>query len=327
MAYLKLIRPLNLLMIVLTLLLFRFAFVDNSSYILFHFTPKLDNTAFFFLLLSILFTAAGGYVINDIFDAEIDAVNRPDRLLIDREVDSLAAYNYYKVLVAAGVVSTLILAFLTKNLRLAMVPVLITVALNFYAQYFKKQLLAGNFVVAVCSAFVILLPGLYESEKADDLMSPDQNHIESGIFVAALFYAAFAFLSTMLRELLKDVEDRDGDEQYGCRTVPIAWGLKGAKLFATALVLLIAAIWVSVALFFPALKIPYANWVIWGVYVAPLGLLLALIWRSATAVQFRRLSTWTKVYMLAGILSMAYFFNGTGPYLFLQYLNFLKKLG
>lgn len=326
MAYLKLIRPLNLLMIALTLVLFRLAFVTNRSFILFQFSPKLDTAEFVLLALAVLLTAAAGYVINDIFDSEIDLVNRPQRVLIDREIDSLAAYNYYKILVGASLLCTVVLAFMTKNLRLATVPILISVALNFYAQYFKKQLLTGNFVVAVCSAFVVFLPGLYESEKVDGLVSANQNDIESGVFVAALFYSLFAFLTTMLRELLKDAEDREGDAQFGCRTVPVVWGTKGVRWLASVLVLVIAAIWVSVAFFFPSLKIAYVSWFVWGLYVAPLPVFLLMLVRADTKVQFGRLSTFTKLYMLAGILSMIYFFNGTGPYLFLQYANYLKKL-
>ncbi len=326
MVYLKLIRPLNLLMIFLTMTLFRYAIVDNPFYGLFDVKPNLDAVEFVLLVLTTVLVAAGGYVINDIFDSDIDRVNRPGKVLIENEIDTLKAYNFYKLLAILSVLTTIALAWMTQNVRLSTVPILILVALNFYAQYFKKQLLVGNLVVALCSAFVVFLPGLYESEKSK-MPSLARNEIESGIFLAASFYAVFAFLTSFLREVIKDMEDVKGDDQYGCRTVPIVWGLKGARIVCLIPSLIILLIWTSVAAFFPAMYMQKVGGVVVILYVIPMLIFIFLLFRAANESHFRQLSKFIKGYMLLGILSMIYLYFITGPYLlFVHYANYLKKI-
>ena len=167
MNYLKLIRPVNLLIIIATMYLFRTCIVAASPYRTFYISHVMTDIQFLLLVLATLFIAAGGYVINDIFDVDIDTINRPEKVLIGNSIAETQAYTFYKILCGLGIICTIILAFLTKNFRLSTLPIIIMVILNFYAHTFKKQLIAGNLMIALCTSFTILLIALFESTSSE----------------------------------------------------------------------------------------------------------------------------------------------------------------
>jgi 4-hydroxybenzoate polyprenyltransferase len=326
MNYLKVIRPLNLCIIAATIFLLRLFKVTASPYKLFYVEPGLSGSQFLVPLLASLFIAAGGYVINDIYDIEIDAINRPKKVVIGYELSESNAYNLYKLLCGTGVALTLALAFMTKNYRLSTLPLIIMVILNFYAHTFKKQLIVGNAMIALCTAFTIVLIALFESADSGRQMSPNESYIRSGIAIAGVVYSLFAFLATFLREIIKDVEDMEGDDHYGARTIPIVYGIKGAKIASFVISLLLLLMSCSFVLFFPGMHLkPLAIAVAAGL-VLPLLIILLLIILAKQHFQFHRISSFLKAFMCLGIASMLYFENGTGPYIFVQYVNFLKKL-
>ena len=325
MNYIKLIRPLNLLIIVFTMYLFRYCLVDASPYHLFYIEHVLTNMQFFLLVLATLFIAAGGYVINDIFDVDIDQVNHPDKTIIGNGISEDTAYSVYKILCVAGIICTLVLAFMTKNYRLSLFPVIVMVMLNFYAHTFKKQLIVGNFVIALCSGFTILLIALFESGGNEEVTA-NESYVRSGIAIAAIVYGSFAFLTTFLREIIKDVEDMNGDEQYACRTIPIVFGVKGAKAVSIVIAVLLLLLLVSFMWFFPSLKIKNVSYFIGFGLILPLLGIISFIFRANSISHFHFVSNLIKVFMCLGIASMLYFRTGIGPYIFVQYANFLHKL-
>lgn len=325
MPYLKIIRPLNLLMIVLTMYLFRICIVAASPYKIFYVEPTMSAVAYCFLILSTVFIAAGGYVINDIFDVEIDTVNRPAKVIIGKEMSETAAYNYYKILCTLGVLSTFVIALLTRNFRLSVLPLIIMVVLNFYAHTFKKQFFVGNFMIALSTAFVILLPMMFEigsKDKDNDM----QLQVLSGIAIAGIVYGLFAFLSTFLRELVKDMEDVKGDEQSGCKTIPIVLGIKGAKVVAAAFIVLLLIQLTLFVWFFPTIQVKYAAYFIGFGLVLPLIGITVFLMLAKTSKQFHIASNLIKIFMVLGIASMLYFKSGIGPYIFMQFANFLEKI-
>ena len=247
MNYIKLIRPLNLIIIIVTMYMFRYTLVAAAPYRTFYITNVLSEIQFLFLVLATVFIAAGGYVINDIFDVDIDIVNRPTKVLIGDKISETQAYNLYKILCVLGILFTLILAYTTRNFRLSTLPIIIMVILNFYAHTFKKQLIVGNFMISLCASFTILLIGLFESSSSQG--SSNDFYIRSGIAIAAVMYSLFAFLTTFLREIIKDMEDQKGDELYGARTIPIVFGAKGAKIFAYAICFILLGLFTSLIWF------------------------------------------------------------------------------
>jgi 4-hydroxybenzoate polyprenyltransferase len=326
MNYLKLIRPLNLLIIAATMYLFRLCIVVASPYKLFYIQHVLSDIEFLLLVLSTLFIAAGGYVINDIFDADMDALNRPRRVLVGYRVSESGAYNLYKFLCVAGIACTLALAVMTKNYRLSTLPVIIMVILNFYAHTFKKQLVVGNFMISLCTCFTILLIALFETGDVSRELTPNESYVRSGIALAAVVYSLFAFLTTFLREMVKDVEDMKGDEQHGCRTIPIIYGFKGVRITSLVIGLIILFMLASFVWFFPNIHLRKLSFFIGFGLILPLLAIIFLIFKSKTPLQFHFISNLIKVFMCLGIATMLYFRTGIGPYIFVQYVNFLKKL-
>ncbi|HOU47417.1 MAG TPA: geranylgeranylglycerol-phosphate geranylgeranyltransferase [Chitinophagales bacterium] len=325
MHYLKLIRPLNLLMIVFTMVLFRVCIIAASPYKIFYIQPEVSTIAYLFMVLATVLIAAGGYVVNDIYDIEIDAVNRPEKQIIGKHISETEAYNFYKILCVLGVLCTLVLAFLTRNLRLSMLPLIIMLILNFYAHTFKKQFFVGNFMIALSTGFVVLLPTLFEiGGKVDD--SDMQLEIQSGIAIAGIVYGLFAFLSTFLRELVKDMEDVNGDIQGNCKTIPIVLGINSAKgiaIFITIILFIQLALFVW---FFPSIQVKYVAYIIAFGLLLPLLLISIFIVVAKSAKQYYYASNLIKLFMLLGISTMLYFKGGIGPYIFMQFANFIEKL-
>lgn len=324
--YIKIIRPINLLFILLILILFRYAFVVPKFYEVYDFIPALNTFEYILLILITLLTAASGYVINDIYDSDIDTINKPNKVIIEKTISVDNAYNFYKLLCLVATILTITLAVLSKNLKLATLPIIILVALNFYAQYFKKQFFIGNFIIAIFAAFVLLLPALYESSTFND----DQiiTQIQSGIFAAGLCYAIFAFLTTLLREIVKDMQDIEGDLQYGCKSVPIKLGIIKTKIINTFIILITIIYCISFALYFQNIKINYVVKFVYILLISPLVILLIINWWAKSKKQYAIYSNAIKIYMLIGICTMFYFIytSGTGSYIFVQYLSFLNNI-
>jgi 4-hydroxybenzoate polyprenyltransferase len=325
MNYLKLIRPVNLIMIALTMYLFRITMVTASPYKLFYIQHVLSELQFFLLVLSTVLVAAGGYVVNDIFDEEIDLVNRPGKVIVGQSISSTAAYTYYKILCAGAITAVIVLAVLTGNYRLSAIPVVVMVVLNFYAHTFKRQYFTGNFFVSLSAAFTILIIALFENSPADGL-TDNETYVRSGIAIAALMYGGFAFLTTFLREIIKDIEDLHGDAQYGCSTIPVKSGISGAKIAAYICCSLLFVVLLSLMLFFPNVELKRVAVFIAVWLVLPLLLICFLIAKAKKTGDFHFISSLVKLYMLMGILTMLGFRSGNGPYLFVQYVNYLKKL-
>lgn len=304
--------------------LFRYCIVAAAPYKTFYITNVLNEIQFLFLVLATVFIAAGGYVINDIFDVEIDTVNKPSKVLIGNKIDENQAYNLYKILCILGILCTLILAFMTKNFRLSTLPIIIMVILNFYAHTFKKQLIVGNFMIALCTGFTILLIGLFESSSNEG--TTNDWYIRSGIAIAAVVYSLFAFLTTFLREIIKDIEDQIGDEQYGARTIPIVFGIKGAKIAALIICFLLLVFLISFIWFFPSINIKNVSLFMAFGLVLPLFAIILLIILAKNTNNYHFVSNLIKFFMCIGIATMLYFTSGIGPYIFVQYVNFIQKL-
>jgi 4-hydroxybenzoate polyprenyltransferase len=135
--------------------------------------------------------------------------------------------------------------------------------------------------------------------------SPDQAAIR--LFRLTMLYAAFAFVISLIREVLKDMEDRMGDQQYGCRTMPIVWGLQASRVFIYVWIIVLAGTLLLLQVYVVAygwwLSIAYCLLLI----VLPLLLILQQLSSAQTQPDFHRLSSWIKWVMLTGIFSMLFF--------------------
>ena len=236
---LRLTRPINLLIIALTMYLMR-SRVLGTLLEAAEGSLLMSPLDFLLLVISTVLIAAGGNVINDYFDTRIDRINRPHNVIVGRTVKRRVAMVFHVVLSAVGLVIGLFVAWHTGQHVLALIPVFSIGALWTYSTTFKRRFLIGNGLVAVLTALVPLSVGLYEipmqhQQYAGMLQGNVRNAEDLALFLNVLWswiigYSAFAFLSTLVRELQKDMADMKGDVAAGCRTVPIVLGQTWARV-------------------------------------------------------------------------------------------------
>lgn len=199
--------------------------------------------AFTLLVISMVFVVAGGYVINDIFDKEIDAVNKAEKLIVGKIFSEKQCRFFYWTLTIIGLGCALmssIMALGSGFLTIFACMLLLTCILYSYSERYKKKLVIGNLIVSLSIAFAVFLPWLFEMlymSKHELLLVVNESLMKFSLHFV-LVYAVFAFLSTLMREIIKDMEDHVGDARSHCRTIPIVFGMKTAKVIVFLLGLL-----------------------------------------------------------------------------------------
>jgi 4-hydroxybenzoate polyprenyltransferase len=267
----------------------------------------LSARVFWLLAASSVLIAAAGYIINDYFDLNIDQVNKPASIVVQKIIKRRWAIFWHLGLSIAGMLITLYVSHHIGNWLIALINLLCILLLWFYSTTFKRKFLIGNLVIALLTAWVVLV--LYVSEL--DVITLTRNTIYQAtitrIFKLAMLYGGFAFVISLIREVVKDMEDIAGDEKYGCRTMPIVWGIPASKVF-TAVWLIVLTVAVLVLQVY-AIMLGRFVAALYGILVVALPLLLILrsLYTATTPGQFHKISTWIKLVMLTGILSMLFF--------------------
>jgi len=290
----------NLAIIALIFLLLRFGLVEGFMAVSI-LTPCLTELQWLIMALATVLIAASGNVVNDIFDINIDRINRPDDRVVGVTIGEEQAWNLYYVLSGSGLALGIYLAWSLGNISNALVFMLAIGGLWFYSYSYKRQFLIGNLVVSVLAAITVGLPLFFEA-----VCNPsDWERQPWAPFVLA--YALFAFLSTLVREVIKDMEDMEGDADMGCRTLPIVLGVKGGKVVAALLTLVLMA---AVARYqwarWESNDILSFLWLLGGVQV-PAVLMINSLVKATGRSGFHRASTLAKVMMVGGITSMVLF--------------------
>ena len=191
------------------------------------------------LIVSVVCVAAGGYVINDYFDVKIDRINRPDDLIVTRIISRDAAMHWFQVLTVIGIAAGLTVAWWARSWNLLFIYVVIPGLLWFYSASYKRMLLVGNLIVAFISALVPLLVAIINADYLKHLYNDALAYtpIVGQLYVWLGGFALFSLLLTWAREVIKDIEDLEGDREMECRTMPIVWGENVSKVVVTILVL------------------------------------------------------------------------------------------
>ncbi len=240
------------------------------------------------LVWAALLVAAAGYIINDYYDVKIDAINRPDRLVIGRVLNRRAAMLAHLVLSGVGV---LVAGWLHPVLGLVVLGT--ALLLWGYSARFKRLALVGNVSIATLTAALVLLPDLQW------LLAGHPAHS------AVWPYALAAFLLTVVREIAKDVEDMRGGAQHGCRTLPLVWGVARTKWVAGVFLACLALLTMGAT----GRLLLGGHWLLglWLLLLVllPLAQLARLLAHADRRRHFHHLSSWCKAIMLAGVLSMA----------------------
>lgn len=305
-AVLKLIRWPNLVFIVLTQFLFWYfvlpvAFNQNHSG---NESMKLSADIFLVLVCASVLIAAAGYVINDYFDVDIDRVNKSSKVIIGKFIKKKSAILLYAFLSITGLALSSYVGYKLNNYYIPLFNFLSILFLWLYSSTFKKKLLIGNILIALLTAWVILVFALAEyrfSASAEDIAWQQ-------ILKLSFFYGGFAFILSLVREMIKDMEDMEGDARFGCRTMPIVWGVPAAKVYTGVWLVVLAGLILAIGIYILQLRWWYVSLYAIVTLVVPLIWVLRKLYLANTPAQYHQLSTVVKLIMLAGILSMLFFY-------------------
>lgn len=266
--------------------------------------PNVQGLNFILISLSSVLIAAAGYIINDYFDLNIDQVNKPGRLVVDKIIKRRWAIIWHLVLSAAGVAIGFYVDYTTKIWLLGFSNLVCVGLLFIYSISLKKRFLIGNILISLLTSWVIFV--IAWCEYGHIIRARHPLDIQKFLRITFL-YAGFAFIISLIREVVKDMEDIEGDRRYGCRTMPIVWGINATKVFvAVWLIVLIASL--AIVQFYAL----YLGWWLSTLYgfifvVAPLIFIFIRLSRSSQQKDYASISSWVKMVMLTGILSMIFF--------------------
>ena len=296
-SFFYLIRYKNLLMVLLTMILTKYALINS-----FISDPSLTSIDFIILSLSILCITAGGYIINDLFDIEADTINKPLKVYISKSISKKNAWVIYLLSSTFGVTLGIYLSIIKNIDFLSFYFIGTTLLLFLYSLLLKKLVFIGN----LCISLLVALP-IYLLYKFDSNNITISNILQYFLLSIAIFYYMFfAFLTTMIREIIKDIEDINGDYIVKLKTLPILIGKTRARNISIflSLVLLLFLFLVSSNYFI-------SNKYFLGIIMLMLSTVVVYFifksWIATTKKQFQYLSNLMKLIMFIGILSMALF--------------------
>ena len=305
-AFFRLIRVLNLLFIVITQALFQYSIVIPMMSRSPH-SPALPVNLFGLLSLSSVLIAAAGYIINDYFDLNIDRINKPGRIVVEKVIKRRWAIIWHWVLSFCGVVLGFYVGWKAGAIWLGFANLGCVIALWFYSTTFKKKLLAGNIIISLLTAWVVMVVGFVTHYRMITDIPFYGTENASRLLRFTFLYAGFAFIICLVREVVKDIEDMAGDEKYGCRTMPIVWGVHVSKVFASTWLAVLTA-----ALFIVFAYVLQFRWWLTAAYcflfvIVPLLFMLRRLFKAESSKDFHQLSNMIKMVMFTGILSMIFF--------------------
>ena len=308
--YLKLVRAKNLLIIAATQYLMRYAVIfpilEYEGY-----ESQFSHLNFFLLVLTTMLLAAAGYVINDYFDTKTDILNRPDTVIVGKTIKRQSAMILHIVLNIIAIGLGFYISYSIGIWKLVYIYIMITGLLWFYSSSYKRQFLVGNIIVALLVALVPLMTVFYEippliEEYRATLIVLKDNFNE--IFHWVLGFSVFAFMSNVIREIIKDTEDFEGDKAYGRRSVPVVSGIKATKIVIISLIALTLIILFATWFFFVRvrLNIPVLQYASGGYFL--ITLVFPFVFLALKVKNAKEKSDWTlasdlsKWVMLFGIL-------------------------
>jgi len=272
---LKLVRWPNLLIIAFSQYLTAIFLVGPSK----HFIQYIGDFKLFLICVGTIMIAAAGYIINDYYDVKIDYINKPDKVVVGNILKRRVAMFIHTGLNVLGLIVGLIV-----SVKIALINLGASIWLWGYSNQLKRMPFVGNLSVAILSGLAIAIIGI---------------HYKPGDTIVYTF-AVFAFFVSLIREIVKDIEDLKGDATFGCRTLPVIWGTRSTKSLIFVLIFLFTLIFIrmtsaieshGIYYYFAAMSIPAV------VFVYKL-------WVADTTKHFRQLSKYLKLFMLFGILSM-----------------------
>lgn len=247
MQFIRLLRPVNLLVILLTMYgmrVFFLPYIDEQRERIIHSEPF----DFFLLVFSTMIIAGAGNIINDYFDVKADRINKPDKVIIGKYIKPRWAIVSHWIMNLIAFSIAIYLSYRYRTFWYMFVHLFSINVLWFYSMYFKRRFLIGNVLIALLTALVPILCGIHFIQLVD---SSNQVHLPaswngdltigiSGDGIKTFFVIVFALFAgglNLIREIVKDIEDIDGDKLIKAKTLPIVLGMQKSKWIAAGLLL------------------------------------------------------------------------------------------
>lgn len=265
-----------------------------------------ETKQFILLVLASVVIAAAGYIINDYFDLNIDQVNKPSKVVVNVFINRRWVIFWHMFLSLLGLFFTVSALPIAQHWHLVLANFGSIILLWFYSTNLKKQLLIGNVLISLLTAWVLLI--IFFSKYPLQIRSVlFVDHDEVRFFRYTVLYGSFAFIISLIREVIKDMEDVEGDRKYGCKTMPILWGVNASKVFVAVWIIVLIATVVIVQFY----VLPFGWWHS-ALYcmlfvVAPLAWIFRKLFKAQSSEDFHKLSSVVKLVMFTGILSMLFF--------------------
>jgi 4-hydroxybenzoate polyprenyltransferase len=278
-------------------LLFKFGFLELQNIPL-----ALADWQYVLLVLATVCIAAGGYVINNIFDVDTDTENKPENVIVGKFISESKAYNLYIGFTVIGVLIGFYLSNVIGKPSFASLFIVIAATLYFYATSLKQSLLIGNFIVALLLAFSVIIIGIFDLFP---ITNEENRPIMGLLFGILLDFAIFSFIINFIREIVKDLEDFEGDLNQGMNTLPIAFGVKRTTklIFGLSIIPIILILnYINKNLFTTGLIFGTVYGLVF--ILAPLLYFTTKIWSANSKKEFHHLSIILKWILFFGILSI-----------------------
>lgn len=305
---LQLIRYKNLAIIIATMFVIRYGLLLpmlQHDYAILQVDLELQLSFFNFimLVLATVCLSASGYIINDYFDVNADMMNKPDKVIMGKYIHRRFAMFLHWAFNIIGIVCGGIVSFAIGFPHFVMIFVFVAGLLWFYSTSFSKEPLLGNVIIAILVGLVPLIVAIYELLPLNFMYKHILNNMYvsfEGMLFWSLGYSLFAFLLTLIREMVKDIEDLEGDAAYGRNTLPIAFGISTAKYITASI--FVVTIGALVFVLFAYLHTGYAQLYMAIGILLPLVVTLILFLISSSAQAYHRVSSYLKIIMLLGLL-------------------------
>jgi 4-hydroxybenzoate polyprenyltransferase len=279
---------------------------------------------FFLLVLMMVFLAAGGNIINDYFDVRADRINKPNKTYIDYHIGRKWAIISHFTFTGLAVLIGLYLYFVLDNYWFVFFALFIAGALWFYSLILKKIFIVGNLLVAILTGLVPFIAYLYftplltqyETTSLDYTMGAITFKLVPSADTIAIVsvLCVFAFLTNLIREIIKDISDILGDVRVGCKTVPIVLGVFTTKVILALLILLTASIFSIPFVMWPlSISVPVIAYPAITIIVLLLITLVLLIMANEKS-KYKYASFTLKLVMLVGLLWPVILNSGTNDF-------------
>ena len=259
------------------------------------FQPVFSWQTFYLVAFACVCVAASGNIINDYYDRDIDKINKPEKVIIGKSISPPSALLYYSLLNGLGMVLSFYADFYQGGWVTRLFVLATILLLWLYSRFFKKAYLIGNIIVALLSTAPLVLLTVIEIR-------------DFGIsyqFPIILLFIYFSFWTSLIREIVKDCEDIEGDKAAGAQTLPIVSGLSNAIALLSLLIVFIIAVLITVSYFL----FLYRN-ILLLIYTIVIILLFCIllnrIRKAGSSIDFHQASTFAKWIMIGGTISMIF---------------------